>query len=72
MPTLATATPKYFEGSETKEIVLKRRAGDIKFSGQQYLFGYAIPNFFFHSTTAYDILRHNGVELGKADFLGKT
>ena len=42
----------------------------MKFSGVQYLLGFAHPNFYFHATTAYDILRHNGVEIGKRDFIG--
>jgi len=50
--------------------VLKMRAGDMKFSGLQYLMGHAYPNFYFHCTTAYNILRANGVELGKRDFIG--
>jgi hypothetical protein len=58
------------DGSEDREIVLKMRAGELKFTGLQYLLGFAYPNFYFHATTAYDILRHNGVELGKRDFLG--
>ena len=58
------------EGSEEKEIVLKMRAGDMKFTGLDYLLGFAYPNFYFHCTTAYAILRHNGVEVGKRDFLG--
>ena len=58
------------DGTEDKEIVLKMRAGDMKFTGLQYLLGFAYPNFYFHVTTAYDILRHNGVEIGKRDFLG--
>jgi len=58
------------DGTEDKEIVLKMRAGDMKFTGLQYLLGFAYPNFYFHVTTAYNILRHNGVEIGKRDFLG--
>ena len=58
------------DGSEEREIVLKMRAGDMKFTGQQYLTGFVIPNFTFHCTTAYNILRHNGVDIGKRDFLG--
>ena len=57
-------------GSEEREIVLKMRAGDMKFTGLEYLLGFAYPNFYFHATTAYDILRHNGVDVGKRDFLG--
>ncbi|HET7366540.1 MAG TPA: DUF1993 domain-containing protein [Burkholderiales bacterium] len=59
------------DGSEEKEIVLAMRSGERRFKGMQYLLGHAYPNFYFHVTTAYDILRHNGVEIGKADFIGK-
>ena len=59
------------DGSEEKEIVLQMRNGERRYSGLQYLMGHALPNFYFHVATAYNILRHNGVELGKADFLGK-
>jgi hypothetical protein len=64
--------PGQFEGSETREISLKIRDTVQKYSGLVYLAHVALPNFFFHSTTAYDILRHNGVELGKRDFIGAT
>ena len=59
------------EGSEEKEVVLQMRSGERRFKGMQYLLGHAYPNFYFHVTTAYNILRHNGVEVGKADFIGK-
>jgi hypothetical protein len=59
------------DGSEDKEIVLQMRSGERRFKGMQYLLGHAYPNFYFHVTTAYNILRHNGVEVGKADFIGK-
>jgi uncharacterized protein len=59
------------DGSEDKEIVLPMRSGERRFKGLQYLLGFAYPNFYFHVTTAYDILRHNGVEIGKTDFIGK-
>ena len=58
------------DGSEDKEIVLKMRDREVKFTGMQYLLGHAYPNFYFHAVTAYDILRHNGVEVGKRDFIG--
>jgi len=58
------------DGAEEREIVLKMRSGDRKFTGLQYLLGFAYPNFYFHVTTAYNILRHNGVEIGKMDFVG--
>ncbi|MCC6717013.1 MAG: DUF1993 domain-containing protein [Acetobacteraceae bacterium] len=57
-------------GSEDRKVVLKMRAGEMEFTGQRYLIGYVIPNFTFHCATAYNILRHNGVEIGKRDFLG--
>jgi hypothetical protein len=58
------------EGSETREVVIKLRGEDVKFRGDQYLLNFALPNFYFHVTTAYNILRHNGIELGKRDFIG--
>jgi len=57
-------------GSETRTICLKLRGGEMQFSGQAYLTNFVIPNFFFHTTSAYAILRHNGLEIGKRDFLG--
>ena len=59
------------DGTEDKEVVLQMRSGERRFKGMQYLLGHAYPNFYFHVTTAYNILRHNGVEIGKADFIGK-
>ena len=59
-----------FEGSDEREVTIKLRGQDTKLGGLQYLLGTAYPNFYFHVTTAYDLLRHNGVELGKRDFLG--
>ena len=58
-------------GSAARDIQLQLRVGSIGFSGQAYLLGWVMPNFYFHATTAYNILRHNGVVLGKWDFLGK-
>jgi uncharacterized protein len=68
---LDTFAPAQIDGSEEKEITLKIGAHEMKFLGQPYLFSFVIPNFFFHVTTAYNILRHNGVEIGKQDYLGK-
>jgi hypothetical protein len=67
---IASVKPAQIDGSEEREVVLKLRGRDVPFKGVQYLLGFAWPNFYFHVTTAYAILRHNGVELGKADFLG--
>ena len=60
------------DGSEEKQVVLKLPSGDIPFTGLAFLTGFALPNFLFHVTTAYAILRHNGVPLGKLDFLGRA
>lgn len=67
---IGTVKPVQIDGSEDKEIVLKIRGQETKFKGMQYLLAFAQPNFYFHVTTAYDILRHNGVEIGKRDYLG--
>ena len=63
-------TPAQIDGSEEREIVLTMRSGEMRFVGQQYLIGFVIPNVIFHCATAYNILRHNGVDVGKRDFLG--
>ncbi|PLZ02976.1 DUF1993 domain-containing protein [Burkholderia sp. WAC0059] len=67
---LKTFEPGQIDGSETRSITLKMRSGPLEFTGQSYLLQFVLPNFYFHLTTAYDILRHNGVELGKLDYLG--
>jgi len=67
---IGSVKPASIDGAEEREIVLKMRGGERKFSGLQYLLGFAYPNFYFHVTTAYNILRHNGVEIGKMDFVG--
>ena len=60
-----------FEGAATREIVTQAGTPKEKrFTGQSYLINYGLPHFFFHTTTAYDILRHNGVEVGKRDYIG--
>jgi len=66
---LATLKPEQFEGSETKQFTIKVGPNDMTFSGHDYLLHFAVPNFYFHCTTAYDILRHNGLELAKRDFM---
>jgi hypothetical protein len=63
-------TAAQIDGSEERDIVMKTPRGDLNFKGQQYLLGFSLPNFFFHATTTYSILRHVGVELGKMDFMG--
>jgi len=61
--------PSQIDGSEEREILLTLGGQPQKFKGEAYLIGLVLPNFFFHVTTAYAILRHNGVELGKQDFM---
>jgi hypothetical protein len=58
------------DAGAAREIVLKMRGTEVKFVGLPFLLHFALPNFYFHVTTAYDILRHNGVVLGKRDYLG--
>ena len=67
---IQTVTPAQIDGTEEKEIVIKRGEKENRYTGMQYLLGHAVPNFYFHIATAYAILRHNGVEIGKRDFLG--
>jgi uncharacterized protein len=62
--------PVQIDGTEDKEIVVKFSSGERKFKGQTFLLNFCLPNFYFHATTAYDILRHCGIELGKRDFMG--
>jgi uncharacterized protein len=62
-----------FDGAESREIVFPvGSAGQRKLSGRDYLLAFSMPNFYFHATTAYDILRHNGVPLEKDDFVGRA
>ena len=61
-----------FDGAEERDIALVRRGETSIHKGQAYLLQQALPNFYFHLTTAYAILRHNGVEIGKRDFLGSA
>jgi hypothetical protein len=58
------------DGSEERDITITVGGEPMQFKGQQYLVHFVLPNFYFHATTAYDILRHCGVEIGKRDFLG--
>ena len=67
---IATVKAAQVDGSEEKEIVLKLQGKDVSTRAMTYLLGRAWPNFYFHVTTAYNILRHNGVEIGKGDFIG--
>ena len=59
-----------FDGSDERDVTVPRRDGPLVLKGEAYLKHFALPNFYFHVTTTYALLRHNGVELGKGDFLG--
>jgi len=62
--------PAQIDGTDDKDLVIKLGTREMQWKGMQYLLGFALPNFYFHAATAYDILRHNGVELVKRDFIG--
>ena len=64
-------TPAQIDGTEDKAIVTKRGETETHYTGMQFLLGHALPNVYFHSSMVYAILRHNGVEIGKRDYLGK-
>ena len=64
-----TIKPEQLVGSEMRDITITVRKTDLHFTGQDYLLKWVMPNVYFHLTTTYNILRHNGCELGKADFL---
>ena len=65
-----TFKPAQIDGSEERDVKLSVGGQPVTFKGQPYLIHFVLPNFYFHATTAYVILRHNGVELGKRDFVG--
>jgi hypothetical protein len=68
---LNTFKPEQIDGTEARNITLKMRTGPVEYTGLNYLLTFVMPNFYFHITTTYAILRHNGVELGKLDYLGR-
>jgi hypothetical protein len=67
---ILSVKPETIEGSEEKDVVIRLGGKDTTLKGMQYLFGHAYPNFYFHVTTAYNILRDNGVDVGKRDYIG--
>ena len=69
---LRALEPARFEGAESRAVSWSFRGGDISVSGTQYLLNHAMPKFYFHVTTAYAILRHEGVPLRKGDYMGKA
>jgi uncharacterized protein len=68
---LGSLKPAQFEGSEDKAITWQTRTSTRNMQGTPYLFHHVLPNVFFHVTTAYDILRQSGLEIGKLDYLGR-
>ena len=69
---LETLKPEQIDGSEGRTVTWQTRSATKTMQGMPYLLNHVLPNVFFHTTTAYDILRHNGVDLGKQDFLGRS
>jgi len=69
---LQSVTAAQVDGSEDKPITLSFPGAELHFTGQDYLLNFVLPNFYFHLTTAYAILRHNGLNIGKMDFLGQS
>lgn len=69
---MGTVSPSQLERAESRDVTIKVGGKERTLSGQDYYYSYVLPNFYFHVTTAYNILRHNGVELGKGDFLGRS
>jgi len=69
---LRTLKPEQIDGSEDRTVTWKTRTATKTMQGMPYLLNHVLPNLYFHITTAYAILRHNGVEIGKGDFLGRS
>ncbi len=67
---IGTFKPAQIDGSEDKNIHIKLGPREVDWNGMQYLLGFVLPNFYFHVTAAYAILRHNGVDVGKRDYIG--
>lgn len=67
---IGTLAPSLFDGSEDRDIKIPLRDRTVEFKGLEFLQKWALPNFFFHQVTAYNLLRHNGVDIGKKDYLG--
>lgn len=69
---IKTITPAQLDGADTRQIKLVFPSRTVEYSGLQYLTSFALPNFYFHVSTAHAILRHNGLEIGKRDFMGRS
>lgn len=63
--------PEQFDGTETRDLEIKLGSHTVNFTGQSYLLGFVLPNLYFHMATAYNLLKHNGLNIGKRDFLGE-
>lgn len=68
---LKSLDPEAFAGAETRDVTINSRRVTHQMSGQDYFLKFALPNFYFHVTTAYALLRHKGVQIGKMDYLGE-
>ncbi|WNG24879.1 DUF1993 domain-containing protein [Cystobacter fuscus] len=68
---LKSLNAEQIDGSEERTVIIKMRTQEMRLQGQPFLLTFALPNFYFHLTTAYAILRHNGLDIGKMDFLGR-
>ena len=69
---LSTLTKEQFAGAASRTVTIKAGGREMSFPGAEYFSSFAMPNFYFHLAAAYNILRHNGVELGKMDYMGRT
>ena len=69
---IASVPREKIDGQEDRDVVVPLRDRKLEFKGQVFLLHWSLPNFFFHVTTAYDLLRHNGLEIGKSDYLGRA
>ena len=67
---IGTVDRAQIDGGEAREVIVKARGSELRFTAERYVLQFAIPNFFFHLTTAYGVLRHSGVPVGKLDYLG--
>lgn len=72
MAVLKAATPDAMDAAAGREVTIKAGPRELTFTGQEYLLHFALPNFYFHAATAYGILRHNGLDIGKRDFMRRV
>jgi hypothetical protein len=68
---LEAVDQKTFNENDATEVIIQTRSGDLKFTGKGYILNFAIPNFYFHFVTAYDLLRKEGVDIGKSNYMGR-